>query len=240
MDGTIVEGPARVNLTPIKRPRSVARFATSARLMEAEVPQPKVIVADASLEAATALAALLTGQGLEARAVDDGGEAIVAAEEWPADRAVVGTAIAGVAAIDVARHLRQSFGTAFRLVARASRSDPGDRERLDAAGFDRVVPAAAAPEELVAALSSEGLSLVMRSVAQTVRRMELLIVLGHSLLGARQVAPSQANMERARRIVRLVETDIEQLPLPRERTRLRRELEALAERVRAETSFSFL
>jgi len=207
--------------------------------VDAEARPPRVIVADASPEAAAALAAFLGGHGLEARAVDDGGDAILAAEDWPADRAVVSTRLQVVSAVDVARHLRQSFGPAFRLVAYGSGMRPGDRERLDAVGFDRVVPRTAAPEEILAALSSEGLSLVMRSVAQTVRRMELLIVLGHSLLGARQVAASEANMERARRIVRLVETDIARLPVARERDRLHRELEALAERVRPEARFKF-
>jgi CheY-like chemotaxis protein len=197
----------------------------------------KVIVADSSLEAAASLAAFLSVHGLQARAVDDGGDAIIAAEDWPADGAVVATCIDGVSALEVARHLRQSFGPAFRLIACSSA--PGDGKRLDAAGFDRVVARTAAPEEIVAALSAEGLGLVMRSVAQSVRRMDLLIVLGHSLLGARQAAASEANRDRARRIVRLVEADIERLPIPKERERLHRELEALAERVRPEARFSF-
>jgi len=151
---------------------------------------------------------------------------------------VLASPLNGVSAFEVARHLRQSFGPAFRLIAYSSWSGESDRARLDAAGFDRVVPRSAPPEEVLCALSEEGRQLVMRSVAQTVRRLELLVVLGHSLLGARQHAASAANTERAQRIVRLVEGGIGRLPLPKERERLERELEALAERVRPEARFS--
>ncbi|HEX4782105.1 MAG TPA: hypothetical protein VH301_15185 [Usitatibacter sp.] len=196
----------------------------------------RVIVADVARGAAEELSAFLESRGVEARAVYDGGDAIIAAESWPASGAVLASPLPGVSAVDAARHLRESFGPGFGLVAYPAAVD-GDAELLKRAGFDRVVPRKEPPEKVFEALSDAGRALVMRSVAQSTRRIELLIVLGHSLLGRRQLTPSSANEERARRIVALVESDIARLPGHKERERLTRELQALAERVRLDPSF---
>ena len=190
-----------------------------------------MIVADADIAQAEAAAAFLARHGFEARAFDDGGEAIVTAEAWPADAAVLSVPLASVSGIEVARHLRQSFGPSFRLIARSSGSDGAARRLMDA-GFDTIVASEAAePQRVLAALGDATRPMVVRSMQQTVRRIELLVVLGHSLLGSRQRQPSGVNVERVSRIVKLVRHDIAELDLPRERERLHRELQALAERI---------
>jgi len=190
----------------------------------------KLIVADSRLGHATTIADYLARHGFDARAFGDGGDAILEAESWPADGAVLSTALPGVSGLDAARHLRQSFGPSFRLVACAPAVDTASLARLTAAGFDQVV-ASREPHSILAALGEATRLLVARSMQQTVRRIELLVVLGHSLLGPRQHAASEANVERVGRIVQLVGRDVARLEMPRERERLTRELGALAERI---------
>jgi CheY-like chemotaxis protein len=190
----------------------------------------KLIVADGKLAHAEESAAFLGRHGYETRAVDDGGDAILAAETWPADGAIISLPLASIPGLEVARHLRQSFGPSFRLVAFAPGADGAALRPLLHAGFDQVV-ASAGPESILAALGEATRVLVERSMQQAVRRIELLVVLGHSLLGPRQRPASAANVERVCRIVKLVERDIAQLAKPKDRERLTRELKALAERV---------
>lgn len=198
--------------------------------MPREIESSKLIVADSHLPRAEALAAFLAPHGFEARALADGGEAIVVAETWPADAAVLSIPLAGVSGLEVARHLRQSFGPSFRLVACSPTNDSNSLQHLATAGFNQVV-AFPEPASILAALGEKAQLLVVRSMQQTVRRIELLVVLGHSLLGLRQHTATPANVERVGRIVVAIDRDIARLELPKERERLQRELNALAERI---------
>lgn len=190
----------------------------------------KLIVAHAELGRAEADAAFLAGHGYQTRALDDGSDVILAAETWPADGAVLSIPLASISGFDAARHLRQSFGPSFRLVACSTAVDDAVQRRLINAGFDHVV-ASTEPQSVLDALGEATRVLVARSMRQTVRRLELLVVLGHSLLGSRQHPPLAVNVQRVARIVSLVERDIAHLDLPKERERLARELGALAERI---------
>jgi CheY-like chemotaxis protein len=190
----------------------------------------KLLVADDHLPRAESIAAYLSEHGFETRAVDDGGEAIIVAETWPADAAVLSIPLASVPGTDVALHLRESFGSSFRLVACSPMADSTSSERLAAFGFDEVV-LSGRPDSILLALGQTTRLLVERSMRQTVRRIELLVVLGHSLLGSRNRASLPENVVRVSRIVEMLERDVAALALPKERGRLARELGALAERV---------
>lgn len=198
--------------------------------MQSGATPSKLIVADSELARAERVAVFLSEHGFEARPLVDGSDAILEAESWPADAAVLSIALPGVSGLDVARHLRESFGPSIRLVACSPAADPNAMRRLVTAGFDEIV-GSPEPQSILDALGPATRALVERSMRQTVRRIELLLVLGHSLLGSRQRPPAAANVERVGRIVALVEDDIARIDIPRERDRLMRELGALAERV---------
>ena len=198
--------------------------------MSGAIEPSKLLVADGHLPHAQSIAAYLSQHGFETRAVNDGGEAIIVAETWPADGAVLSISLASVSGTDVALHLRESFGSSFRLVACSPVADHASSERLATFGFDEVV-LAGRPDSILLALGQTTRLLVERSMRQTVRRIELLVVLGHSLLGSRNKTPLPENVVRVARIVKMLDRDIAALALPKERERLSRELGALAERV---------
>ena len=198
--------------------------------MPSAIEPSKVLVADGHLRHAESIAGYLSDHGFDTRAVSDGGEAIIVAETWPADAAVLSIPLASVSGTDVALHLRESFGSRFRLVACSPVADGASSERLANFGFDDVV-LSGRPDSILLALGQTTRLLVERSMRQTVRRIELLVVLGHSLLGSRNRASLPENIVRVSRIVKMLDRDIAALALPKERERLSRELAALAERV---------
>jgi CheY-like chemotaxis protein len=145
--------------------------------------EPKrVIVADDVRDSADTVAELLAAQGLEARAVYDGREALRVAEEWRPDGAVLDLGLPGLTGYEVARELRGRFGNAIRLVAYTGYTGDSEREQATQAGFDGFLVKPAEPALLLLALGKPMADLVRRSVDARVEQLYRQIELGESLL----------------------------------------------------------
>jgi CheY-like chemotaxis protein len=142
----------------------------------------RVIVADDVRDSADTIAELLSGQGLEARAVYDGHEAIRVAEAWEPDGAVLDLGLPGLSGYEVARELRRRYGRKPRLVAYTGWAGDADRERALEAGFDGYLVKPADPPTIFLALGLSTVGLVGRSIDARVVQLERQIALGDSLL----------------------------------------------------------
>ena len=92
---------------------------------------------DKDAEAAEMLSELLRMQGHEARIAVAGRVALMAAAGFRPDIVLVDLALADIDGYEVARKLRARNGMAeVRIIALSGSSQPGDRERSKAAGFD--------------------------------------------------------------------------------------------------------
>ena len=142
----------------------------------------RVIVADDVRDSADTVAELLAAQGMEARAVYDGREALRVAEEWRPDGAVLDLGLPGLTGYEVARALRGRFRNAIRLVAYTGYTGDSEREQATRAGFDAFLVKPAEPAELLLALGKPMADLVRRSVDARVEQLYRQIELGESLL----------------------------------------------------------
>lgn len=142
----------------------------------------RVMVADDVRDSADTIAELLASQGLEARAVYDGHEAIRLAEAWQPDGAVLDLALPGLSGYEVARELRRRYGAKPRLVAYTGWAGDADRERAMEAGFDGFLVKPADPPTIFLALGLSSAGLMGRRVDARVVQLERQIALGDSLL----------------------------------------------------------
>jgi CheY-like chemotaxis protein len=142
----------------------------------------RIIVADDVRDSADTIAELLAGQGLEARAVYDGHEAIRVAEAWRPDGAVLDLGLPGLSGYEVAREFRSRYGRKLRLVAYTGWAADSDRQRAMDAGFDGFLVKPADPPTIFLALGLSMGGLVGRSLDARVVQLERQIALGDSLL----------------------------------------------------------
>ena len=117
------DSPARIE------PRAVAasRSASAAR----------VLVVDDNVDAAQSMGMVLELLGIEHRVAFDGVTALDAVGEFAPDVVLLDIGMPGMDGYEVARRLRQAHGqSGMRLIALTGWSQPQDRERTRAAGFD--------------------------------------------------------------------------------------------------------
>ena len=194
----------------------------------------RVLVADDVRDSADTLAAILSGNGFDARAVYDGRDALTVAGLWHPDAALLDLSLPGLSGFQVAREFRRTYGRQIRLVAYTGWGTSSDRERCIEAGFDGFVVKPADPGRLLQALGGPGRQPVEHSVEARVRQMHRQIELGHNLIRhaeARHEAlePICAFLDRAFESCR---TSLPGLPVPDdERRRLGEELDGLAVRI---------
>lgn len=142
----------------------------------------RVLVADDVRDSADTLAALLAGNGFDARAVYDGRDAVRVAGHWRPDGALLDLSLPGLSGYDVAREFRRMYGRRIRLVAYTGWGAARDRDRCIEAGFDGFLVKPANPEHLLRVMGEPTAELVKRSIDARVGQMRRQIELGRSLL----------------------------------------------------------
>ena len=120
----------------------------------------RVLIADDVRDSADTVALLLAEKGYDTRAVYDGNAVVELADQWAPHCAVLDLSLPGMSGFECARHLREKFGAAIRLVAYTGWGAAGDRAKAIDAGFDAVVVKPADAVDLIrlvdeGALSSE-------------------------------------------------------------------------------------
>jgi CheY-like chemotaxis protein len=148
----------------------------------ARMSASRVIVADEVRDSADTVASLLEGNGITARAVYDGRDALAVAGMWQPDGAVLDLSLPGMSGFEVAREFRRLYGGRIRLVAYTGWSAASDRQRALEAGFDGFVVKPADPELLLQSLGRTTAALVQRSIEVRVAQVRRQIELGDSLL----------------------------------------------------------
>jgi CheY-like chemotaxis protein len=148
----------------------------------ANVSASRVIVADEVRDSADTVATLLEGNGITARAVYDGRDALAVAGMWQPDGAVLDLSLPGMSGFEVAREFRRRYGPRIRLVAYTGWSAASDRQRALEAGFDGFVVKPADPELLLQSLGRTTAALVQRSIEVRIAQVRRQIELGDSLL----------------------------------------------------------
>lgn len=196
----------------------------------------RVIVADDVRDSADTLAQLLWAQGMEARAVYDGRDALTVAQQWQPDGAVLDLGLPGLTGCELARELRGRFGGGIRLVAYTGWAGDSVRTQALEAGFDRFLVKPVEPAALLTALGKPMAELVRRSVDARVEQLERQIELGDSLLKHGLARPESlgvicAFLERAFHACR---TSLPDMPVSAaERVRLEQALDGITERIAA-------
>jgi CheY-like chemotaxis protein len=142
----------------------------------------RVLVADDVRDSADTVAQLLWAQGMEARAVYDGQEALEVARHWQPDGAVLDLGLPGLTGLELAREFRGRFGGGIRLVAYTGWAGDSTRDQALEAGFDYFLIKPADPAQLLLALGKPLAGLVRRSVDARVEQFHRQIELGDSLL----------------------------------------------------------
>jgi signal transduction histidine kinase/CheY-like chemotaxis protein len=108
---------------------------------EEMVPEKRpvpVLVVDDNEDAATLIAASLKRAGYETKIAHDAGEAIATVGDWKPVVAILDIGLPVVDGYELARRLRSQPGLAtIKLIALTGYGQPSDRERAEAAGFDR-------------------------------------------------------------------------------------------------------
>jgi CheY-like chemotaxis protein len=194
----------------------------------------RVLVADDVRDSADTLAAILSGNGFDARAVYDGRDAVTVAGLWHPDAALLDLSLPGLSGFEVAREFRRTYGRQIRLVAYTGWGTATDRDCCLDAGFDGFIAKPADPQQLLQVLGKTTGELVQRSTDARVRQLHRQIELGHALLThgeARHDAlePICAFLDRAFDACR---ASLPGLPMHEdERRRLGSELEGLCDRI---------
>jgi len=182
----------------------------------------RVMVVDDLPGNADSLAEYLAREGAEARAAYDATDAIVLAHAWLPNAVVLGMPLADGGGFPLARHLRDSLGPGLKLVAVSRWTATPDRERMERAGFDRVLRRSAPPDEVRSALSERTSLLVEDMARASVRRLELILELCYSMLDR----PFRDEETRVRvywnvhRLVEILHRDSPRLPAGEPRQRI--------------------
>lgn len=194
----------------------------------------RVIVADELRDSADTLATLLCGNGVDARAVYDGRDALTVAGMWDPDGAVLDVTLPGISGYEVAREFRRRYGHRIRLVAYTGWSGATDRARAIECGFDGFLVKPAPPHQLLHALGHETALLVQRANLARLEQIQRQLALGHSLLDRANLLGGSAYqvcdvLDRALEICR---TGLEELPVDEVgRAAIASDIDRLAKRI---------
>ena len=97
---------------------------------------PRVFVVDDNHDAADTLGMFLEMEGYQVRVAYDGDEAILAADEFHPDVALLDIGLPGKDGYEIARHIREDRDDDVMLIAVTGYASPDDVARAHAAGFD--------------------------------------------------------------------------------------------------------
>ena len=122
---------------------------------EATGEHARVLVVDDNEDAADSLATLLGVLGYTVRVAYDGPDAIVAADEFRPDAALLDIGLPKLSGYDIARHMRSTRGEGVLLVAITGWGQEDDRRRARDAGFDHHFTKPADFDLLMALLEQE-------------------------------------------------------------------------------------
>ena len=122
----------------------------SAAAASSIIPRHRVLVVDDHPDSAEASCILLTLLGHEACAVTSGTEALVEVERWHPDIVICDIDLPDISGYEIARKLRSQHGPELYLAALTGWSQPVDRERAFAAGFDQHLVKPASAEQMQA------------------------------------------------------------------------------------------
>jgi DNA-binding response OmpR family regulator len=122
---------------------------------EAADHHARVLVVDDNEDAADSLATLLGVLGYSVRVAYDGPDAIVAADEFQPDAALLDIGLPKLSGYDIARHMRSSRGDDVLLVAITGWGQEDDRRKARDAGFDHHFTKPADFDLLMALLEQE-------------------------------------------------------------------------------------
>ncbi len=153
------DGPGQGSTFTIHLPASVIAQRPAAR------PAPKkpqsapssrrILVVDDNVDAAESLRMLLEGLGHEVEVVNDGREAVGAAQRLRPDVILLDIGLPGMDGFHIARALRTLPETsAARLIALSGYGQERDREKSRAAGFDLHLVKPVDPSKLTAAITA--------------------------------------------------------------------------------------
>lgn len=127
----------------VRLPLSQAESATPAvepgtgKLQDGDAASHRVLIADDNVDALDSLATTFELAGYEVRKATDGIQAVKQAAAWHPDYVLLDIGMPGYDGYEVARRIRaESWGSEPKLVAISGWSQPQDRERALAAGFD--------------------------------------------------------------------------------------------------------
>ena len=115
----------------------------------------RVLVVDDNEDAADSLATLLDVLGYSVRVAYDGPDAIVAADEFRPDAALLDIGLPKLSGYDIARHMRNTRGEGVLLVAITGWGQEDDRRKARDAGFDHHFTKPADFDLLMALLQQE-------------------------------------------------------------------------------------
>jgi DNA-binding response OmpR family regulator len=115
----------------------------------------RILVVDDNEDAADSLATLLGVLGYAVRVAYDGPDAIVAADEFKPDAALLDIGLPKLSGYDIARHMRASRGDGVLLVAITGWGQEDDRRKARDAGFDHHFTKPADFDLLMALLEQE-------------------------------------------------------------------------------------
>src|SRR4051812_47486918 len=139
-------GGHKAPMTPIEKEPSNETSKPDRDLGEAL----RVVIADDDHDAVLVLSALFRDKGYETKGVYQGDQVVAAVVEFGADAALIDLMMPGMTGLDVARELRQRFGTHTPLlVAVTGWTTPADRVLARVAGFDEHVGKPYDPAELL-------------------------------------------------------------------------------------------
>ena len=153
------DGPGKGSEFAIRLP---VTLATGGALVQVQSPAGETIVAplrilvvDDNRDAAATLAMLLRLNGNDVRTVHDGREAVIEAQEFRPDLAILDIGLPGLTGYEAARAIRQEpWGTGVVLIAVTGWAQDVDRQRSMEAGFDHHLIKPVEPTALLSILAS--------------------------------------------------------------------------------------
>jgi DNA-binding response OmpR family regulator len=114
----------------------------------------RIVVADDDLDTVDSLVYLLRREGYDVRGVYQGADVLNAICDFAADVVLLDLGMPQMSGYEVARDLRNRFGSARPfLIAFSGRNEEADRRLASLAGFDRYLPKSGSPEAMLALLN---------------------------------------------------------------------------------------
>jgi two-component system, OmpR family, response regulator len=114
----------------------------------------RIVVADDHPDTVDTFVHLLRREGYEVRGVYQGADVLNAICDFAADVVLLDIGMPAMSGYDVARELRNRYGSARPfLIAFTGRNEDGDRKLARLAGFDRYLKKSTSPEAVLALLS---------------------------------------------------------------------------------------